>query len=188
MKTVFFKYLLISMSLLAFVSGCGGDNKTSSNAISDPGSTGVKYNPITGTQNVSDFATFKTKVQNGNFKKKDSATTEIICKMVESDMGIPTGNWFHREENTSTVNHPNGKYDSTVQTTHLAIVTKLHDILNNVTTSDRYERVGDAAFWVKDKRNDNMYLIDLNTLLICNPIEFDNKSYQGYFLQNIYEN
>lgn len=172
--------LLVTVISLLFIA-CGKNNTTSSGTtISSNPSTTVS----TSAQTTTDFAAFKTAVNNGNFQYPTYSYVNVYLRSFTTEvdkhkfLGIPyntydvsSSNMTPRIDNRST-----NVFQHELGANSAALKAALAALVNNASGSP--VKCGTACFsFVSGSK---WYSIDLNSPMIANPVSSNDGSNTGY--------
>lgn len=176
------KHIVWALALSLIVAACGKTNTTSSasgNSISSNPST------TTTTSTVSDFATFKTRVNNGDFAYPTYSYVNVYLKSFTTEvekkkfLGIP---YSYSNTNYSNMSRVDNRVSGSVTFSHelgtnlTAVKAALANLVNNATGTPATCGQACWAFISGSKT----YMIDLNSPMVANPVASYDSTNAGY--------
>lgn len=172
------KHIVWALALSLIVAACGKTNTTSSGS-----SISSNASSTTTTTTTSDFATFKAKVNNGDFAYPTYSFVDVYLKKFSTEvdkkkfLGIPYSVSNTSYSDMSRIdNRKTGVFTHELGTNLTAVKAALANLVNNATGTPVTCGASCWAFISGSKT----YMIDLNSPMVANPVASYDSANAGY--------
>ena len=172
------KHIVWALALSLVLAACGKTNTTSSGSTISSNASST-----TTTTTTSDFATFKTKVNNGDFAYPTYSYVNVYLKSFTTEvekkkfLGIPYSYSNTSYSNMSRVdNRSTGVFTHELGTSLTALKSALASLVNNASGTPVTCGASCWAFISGSKT----YMVDLNSPMVANPVAAYDSASAGY--------
>ncbi len=174
------KHIVWALALSLILAACGKTNTTSSGTTI---SSNASSTTTTTTTTTGDFATFKTKVNNGDFAYPTYSFVNVYLKSFTTEvekkkfLGIPYDYYDTSYSNMTRIdNRSTGVFTHELGTNLSAVKSALASLVNNATGTP--VTCGQACWaFISGSKT---YMIDLNSPMVANPVASYDSNNTGY--------